>query len=73
MTAPIIEKSFRINNTIDTSDPRYVNKTQYNQYPFNFNFYLNAGQYAKFEVMSIVSVRFNNIFHNSGYFYVDNM
>ena len=62
------EKSFRLNNTIDTNSALYSSGQQY---PFNHIFHLDAQNYNKFEVMSLVSVRYNDIYYNSGYLTLD--
>lgn len=56
------ERCFRINNVVDIYDSKYNG----DQYPFQSTFKLDAGQYKRFTKTSVVSVRFNNIFFNSG-------
>jgi hypothetical protein len=66
----MLEKSFRINNVIDSSSPLYYGNTNdnYTHYPYENVFYLDAQNYNKFEVVSLVSVRFHDIYLNSGTF-----
>lgn len=52
---------------MDTKNANYNSDT----YPYQSTFYLDAQNYSQFEILSLVSARFNDIYFNSGYLTLD--